>query len=201
MKKIILTFAIFFISLVGFGQTYPERDLIIREFSSQNGSHQYNLTVQIHDNLSAVCECNYYTVLSLTGFEIGSLDDFFKFDEYMYKFVFDDNGSQDNAKSIDGNKILMLNENWQFDFTDVLGTSSINENVVTDLRVYPNPSTDYINIDFNSHNEVSITIYSIDGKVMYNTNTYQSETINIQDYPKGMYIVRVNDEMKKIIKQ
>ena len=74
-----------------------------------------------------------------------------------------------------------------------------NENI----KIYPNPANDFINIEINdNHNgNFNISIYNSLGiKVMETSN---ENTINIEDLPSGMYFINVTTEnlnkTKKII--
>ncbi|PKL78626.1 MAG: hypothetical protein CVV25_10980 [Ignavibacteriae bacterium HGW-Ignavibacteriae-4] len=60
---------------------------------------------------------------------------------------------------------------------------------------YPNPSTDYINIEATNQN---ISISSMTGTIV---NQVTGETrIDISDLPSGVYFVRIGDRIKKLIK-
>ncbi|NOZ34922.1 MAG: T9SS type A sorting domain-containing protein [Chlorobi bacterium] len=68
------------------------------------------------------------------------------------------------------------------------------------LKIFPNPATDYITIDFdrNHQNNYSIEIYNIQGtRVFYQTN-FNQNTLSIQNLKKGIYFVRLNDNHSKI---
>jgi hypothetical protein len=68
-----------------------------------------------------------------------------------------------------------------------LASSSINENVISDLNVYPNPASDVLNFDTEEEIE-SVVITSIDGKVAL---TAKSSVVNIADLKSGVYVYRV----------
>ena len=82
---------------------------------------------------------------------------------------------------------------------------SLSDNEIIDennLLIYPNPTGSIINI--KSNNNVSSTIYDINGKKILYT---KSKIIDISDFSKGIYIIKIKDEInnsietKKIIKQ
>jgi hypothetical protein len=79
------------------------------------------------------------------------------------------------------------------------------------LNVYPNPTDNVLNIDFsNFKNEtVNVKVYSTIGEVVYNNsmrvnNDKEVEAINTSSWPKGIYMVMVENKAsrfsKKIIK-
>ena len=82
---------------------------------------------------------------------------------------------------------------------------SLSDNEIIDennLLIYPNPTGSIINI--KSNNNFSSTIYDINGKKILYT---KSKIIDISDFSKGIYIIKIKDEInnsietKKIIKQ
>ncbi len=80
-----------------------------------------------------------------------------------------------------------------------------NSNVI--LSVYPNPAKDRITIDSNGEIK-SIEIFSITGAKVYsktNISNSASNEVNISDFNSGMYVLVVNDGVKrhtmKIIKE
>ncbi len=77
------------------------------------------------------------------------------------------------------------------------------------LSVFPNPCTDILNISFNENFTGIIKITNITGQIMINKNisNKNSETIDISDFPTGIYLCNIYNEEgniiqnKKIIKQ
>ncbi len=91
-------------------------------------------------------------------------------------------------------------------FTDIKG---IQTNIV---KVYPNPTSSNLVIDFNDYNTIlgyNVEIYDVTGKTVYSsTVTKQLVTIDLSNWTgKGTYFVRITDksgksmEVKKIILQ
>lgn len=89
------------------------------------------------------------------------------------------------------------------------GTSSIDTEVieVSNTRVYPNPVMNSLNIEFETINtDTEVEIYSTNGQLMYKDVEYRNFGINkvsvdMSNYQSGMYIVRLGNEVKKVIKQ
>ena len=74
-------------------------------------------------------------------------------------------------------------------------TTNIADNkIIKDILVYPNPSSDFIYI---SKNNEAINIYNSIGKVVYRGS---ENIINLSHLPSGMYILSVEDQIIKIIK-
>lgn len=73
---------------------------------------------------------------------------------------------------------------------DLLNAVVVNELPEESLRVYPNPSNDYIHIEFKSSSEVNqIALYSAIGELVLNSQG--KEDIDVRDLNNGVYTIRV----------
>ena len=72
------------------------------------------------------------------------------------------------------------------------GLSTI-ESQMPGIKVYPNPSSSTVNIDYPE--ELNITLYNVLGQQILKTN---SKTINISNLEKGTYILITEDENNSI---
>jgi hypothetical protein len=90
-----------------------------------------------------------------------------------------------------------------YDFTDPIqmkavtagvqaGLSTI-ETQVPGIRIYPNPSSSTVNVDYSE--DLEITLFNILGQQILKTN---SKTINISNLEKGTYFLFTEDENKSI---
>ena len=77
---------------------------------------------------------------------------------------------------------------------NLINSVSVNELTSDDVKIYPNPSTGIVNIEFETLTEA--TLYDISGKLVM-TITGLSETINIDQ--TGLYFLNYKNETKKII--
>lgn len=60
--------------------------------------------------------------------------------------------------------------------------------VNTNFSVYPNPSNDIINFNFKDEISREITIYNLEGKLVYSTKTTKSNNqFSFKELPKGIY--------------
>ncbi|MBI2721760.1 MAG: T9SS type A sorting domain-containing protein [Bacteroidetes bacterium] len=92
--------------------------------------------------------------------------------------------------------------------TEVVGLSDL-KNLVQLFTLYPNPTGDIITIQSSSRiKKVELRIENILGQLIYtksiiNQGTTFNETLNISQYPKGIYFVQINtgsaSEVSKII--
>lgn len=67
------------------------------------------------------------------------------------------------------------------------------------FSVYPNPTNDVLKIRNISDNQ-SVTIYSVDGKILKKIEVSDEAEINVSDLQPGLYIIGVGNEYSKFIK-
>ena len=78
-----------------------------------------------------------------------------------------------------------------------------------ELRLYPNPATDFVNLSFEGTQQPdSVELMDITGKVLAAkaANTTDQITFDLVNYPKGLYLLRWQDptgkvQTKKLLKQ
>ncbi len=82
----------------------------------------------------------------------------------------------------------------KFTTTDgVLSTQNVNAELAFD--VYPNPASDFIILKNKDYNWDSFSIYNMNGQLIYNNViTNDNSPINIQELPKGNYVIRVKNK-------
>ena len=73
------------------------------------------------------------------------------------------------------------------------------ELVADDLKVFPNPTTDYIQIS-NSTNIKKVVIYNMFGKEVKSYFHYANALHDVSEIKAGMYIVKMLDEKNKVVK-
>jgi hypothetical protein len=83
--------------------------------------------------------------------------------------------------------------------------AAIENQALTDIKIYPNPTSDFIQIE--SEKVVSVEIYNLNGLKMMEQNINTSnKSINVEALPIGVYSVIIKDEngdmmLYKIVKQ
>lgn len=74
-----------------------------------------------------------------------------------------------------------------------------------EILIYPNPASDQVNLIYNKLNDemaITISLYSIDGKLCYQETTQEeSISIPVHQYQDALYIVQVLEEEQKTIKK
>ena len=80
------------------------------------------------------------------------------------------------------------------------GTSSTDDLAeLADLRVYPNPTTDYFRI-YKSEKVEYIEVYNIVGKQVLTFNATRDGHYDVSAIPEGMYLVRLLDRQNAVLK-
>jgi len=82
---------------------------------------------------------------------------------------------------------------------------NITSREISNFKLYPNPANTTLNLG-NLQQNAQISIFSMDGKLMKQQDITTSESnINIEDFPKGVYLLKVNNKevnmVQKFIKQ
>lgn len=85
-------------------------------------------------------------------------------------------------------------------FGNVSQFESIDELQASDINIYPNPTTDLINIQ--GVGNFNITIYNSFGELITNQKVLNKVTLNVSNFSNGLYTILVNSKTsKKIIIQ
>ena len=117
--------------------------------------------------------------------------------EFSFK-VWNNNGT------VEGTSYGILNLYDDPDFTNLVAssvapiTSTTNINI-EDLVIYPNPTTDFIQLK-NDENVASISIFNIVGRTEQTFNHVRGMTHDVTALNTGMYLVRLADKNGDVIK-
>lgn len=71
--------------------------------------------------------------------------------------------------------------------------SSIEEFKKQDLIIYPNPTTDFLNIGNYSNKKINIKVYDIIGNLVLLIENFQNELLDVSNLNKGTYFLLIND--------
>jgi hypothetical protein len=71
----------------------------------------------------------------------------------------------------------------------------INENVGSEVSIYPNPTSDVLNISTNSNDLSELIIKDITGKIVLNKNFNNNIKVNTENYAKGIYLIAVKNNL------
>jgi hypothetical protein len=77
-----------------------------------------------------------------------------------------------------------------------LATNIASNNIdVTNVYVYPNPTTGVVKIDFNIFEETKLTVYNITGQKLFTkTVNDKTTTIDLSNLSNGVYYLQVKNE-------
>ena len=104
------------------------------------------------------------------------------------------------------NALLFLNRTipngTMYQFSKLPTGVSENQNIFTNVSVYPNPTSDDINISLNNVQEILNTVLklNLNGQVIkeFNKNT---RSCNISDLSPGVYFVEINTQTNTVTKR
>lgn len=86
-----------------------------------------------------------------------------------------------------------------FNVTIIDNNMSANENFNKDIYVFPNPTTDLINIKYKSQSSINFDIYSINGKLIKSYLSYRDNQLDLNFLDKGIYFFQFYVGNSKII--
>ena len=76
-----------------------------------------------------------------------------------------------------------------------LGDNSIDNTGIAEnlsnIQIYPNPATNFINITSSSNENSKLVIKDMSGKIIYTDNFNSKINVNIENYSKGIYLIDV----------
>jgi hypothetical protein len=88
----------------------------------------------------------------------------------------------------------------QSDTCGVVGIAELQENNF--FTIYPNPNNGVFTLTLNNTNHAEVAIYTVSGQlVLQQKLTQVVNTINLTNYAKGMYFVKVNTNDKIVIEK
>lgn len=162
-----------------------------------------DLSSQGFDNQIAVYQANSYSDILAGNYElIGANDD------YTYD---DPNPLIKDIEMIAGNTYWIQvdgsagGEEGQF-YLYINETTAISDLIAEPsdyLKIYPQPSTDYINIEFNDteyNNSFQVEIYNTSGNILLSDTYYNFNGsklfINIEQFENGIYLIKLTGDNK-----
>ncbi|MDL2261952.1 C10 family peptidase [Bacteroidales bacterium OttesenSCG-928-I21] len=98
-------------------------------------------------------------------------------------------------------------DGWEIMFNTELKSKSplsVDDNTLSNLTIYPNPTTNELNIS-GIEEKSEVQIYDIYGKLLVDINNFQNNSIDVSSLSGGIYFVKVNTKngtrTMKIVKQ
>lgn len=105
--------------------------------------------------------------------------------------------------SSDGDYAVEISENGCVEISDcvsIMASGLSNNSFAEQVRLYPNPSTDFFTIEFNEHQqEIAFKVWSVSGKILERKEFQNTSSIKFNlDQPKGIYFLEIfNGEGKR----
>lgn len=75
------------------------------------------------------------------------------------------------------------------------------EKIASNLKVYPNPTSENLYLefsDFNLNEKLTYSFFDISGKAVYSSTIEQSKPIDVSNLKKGLYLLKINLKNKEI---
>ena len=135
-------------------------------------------------------------IRSVISYQNGTLD---RMEEYEY----DNNGfiTKEKLQTSSSPGVLYVTDENKFYYEQSTLSTGIYEN--SNFSVFPNPASDQISIEANEYlmgNEFAI-YNSIGESVRKGSITSKKTVVNLNDLPNGIYILSINNQIYKVIKQ
>ncbi|MFC0606081.1 T9SS type A sorting domain-containing protein [Winogradskyella pulchriflava] len=92
-----------------------------------------------------------------------------------------------------------------FNYSDEIvvsdATLGLVENEILDFRIYPNPASDFVVIEANTAEILSVDVYDILGKKVLSEATLANKKLNVSSLKQGVYFIRINALNKSFTKR
>jgi hypothetical protein len=75
------------------------------------------------------------------------------------------------------------------------------ENLLDNVSIYPNPSNGIINIEFTNNQNSGLIIRDAFGKVVLKKNISSTSSIDLTSFSKGLYMIEITSNNQSIIKK
>lgn len=69
----------------------------------------------------------------------------------------------------------------------------------SNVAIYPNPASDILTIDAPDNTISKLALYDISGKLLFEEENSNNNTIDVSKYSQGIYFLRINDNISKRI--
>ncbi len=81
------------------------------------------------------------------------------------------------------------------------GTTGTNDIKNANIKIYPNPTNNIINIEGLTKNENNtIQIFDVQGKLVITKNISEKGTIDLSELNKGVYVIKIGEVAQRIVK-
>lgn len=121
---------------------------------------------------------------------VGSIDSAYAQRDHLGQIINDPFPTPFAEGGFDLDAVGVLHFNYQ---------SNWEESQEANLNIYPNPTTQWLNIELPSeYDSVELSIWDLRGQLMIKKNIETTIRIDLSKWPKGPYLLKVGEQIKKI---
>ena len=82
-----------------------------------------------------------------------------------------------------------------------VGPTGINDIKNANIKIYPNPTNNIINIEgLNKNENNTILIFDVQGKLVITKTINEKGTIDLSELNKGVYVIKIGEVAQRIVK-
>jgi hypothetical protein len=192
------------------GHNYSSDRLSIFKICESNDFYVKAQTeTEIIENFYISNDSKYCFGLSI-GYGYPAYKHLFIYDLEKKEHILKYDGNTRNWTLSNDNKYLALNNYddgqymYMYNFEEIISSINTDEVAVNDVQIFPNPATDFVNLNFSSYGNTiapKVEIYNIFGiEVSKSSLTDGNNRINISHLPAGVYYIRIGDKTEKFVK-
>lgn len=75
----------------------------------------------------------------------------------------------------------------------------LTERFTEKVKLFPNPTSDFIHIEDSKNDINGVEVFSIDGKLLLSTSLSIPQSIDIRNLPKGNYILKLRNKNAQVV--
>jgi len=92
------------------------------------------------------------------------------------------------------------NDHFGFRIVGENATAGLNNEKQTKMfKIYPNPSDNFVQVELSGEESLDLEIYAIDGTLTLSESVENGTTIDVGNWKKGVYILRIEGFIEKLI--
>ncbi|MBL4650583.1 MAG: T9SS type A sorting domain-containing protein [Aureispira sp.] len=69
------------------------------------------------------------------------------------------------------------------------------------IKIFPNPTKDNLTIETGSNQQTVLNVYSIQGQLLFTKSFREQTTLDLGEYPKGVYLLKFENDSEQIVKR
>jgi len=178
-------------------ETYRDENKGIYQIIDQDGEILYPLVLENQVPSAATVWNDEFVVFT----EGGQLLRINLYGELLSQEVYNENYIVTNAKVDENNELWVTGiakkdkSVWYATLSNQNEEKSIDQYEWTNFTIYPNPASNFVQLEWSSSSDIAISIYTINGMRLdeiniVDENVYQ---LDIRNYPSGIYTIILND--------